>query len=741
MTVRTSRHARTFPLFGLLAGLVLIAPAHSASAQRVHQTVATVPRLELVGQELALQPGGVIHLEYRLTGIVDDALALMPVTPAPEPVTTDAATGSPVTDSTLTGDTPPLPPVVPPIALTLEVTNYRPLGAGNDVSRVVGADVSPQAFSGAIDGVAIIDLRDRATVGDDGSIAFTVDIPTDASTTNPADALAFDNPGIYPLRIQLLTGDTRDNNVVATAGTVVERLPGPNDATAPPINLSVVTVTPSPPHEATATQTAAVTRALDASIDLAAAIDAPVTLEVPPPFVADEASTPAGAQRLAASLAGDELVALPLVPLDVSSAVEAGRSDTFTRLVNAGEDMLTAAVPGAPTLRTVWVTTDALSAPGAQHLRDLGTRFVIMQPALYRTSISRTPPPTGLFVDAALPDGGTLPILVVDPAGVDLTPEAADASLARATPAEWSVTAAARILLDRAQADGTEPGPPARRSMILSTPDFSAPDARLLTGLETLVATTPSMQFVAASTLIGVTDNETTAGSPTTVQLPETAGPSLVARVELLDRTALSMLSAASMLPDGDPRAAQWSSELDSLISTSYSDTEVESATAALISEADAVRAAVELPDPFTFTLTGRSGTIEIRIGNTSSEPLEVSVQLDSTKVEFPEGTQQVTLRPADETSIVVPVEARSNGTSTITLTVSTPAGEVLAEPVTITSRVTGFTGLGQVLTGGFILVLLTWWFSHWRARRRANVVDDGRDRHPTGRKVGSDAL
>ena len=89
---------------------------------------------------------------------------------------------------------------------------------------------------------------------------------------------------------------------------------------------------------------------------------------------------------------------------------------------------------------------------------------------------------------------------------------------------------------------------------------------------------------------------------------------------------------------------------------------------------------------------------------------------------------------------MVVPVEARANGTSSITLTVTTPAGDTIAEPVTLTSRVTGFTGLGQLLTGGFILVLLTWWFSHWRSKRRAVADDGGRDRHPTARAVESDA-
>ena len=64
-----------------------------------------------------------------------------------------------------------------------------------------------------------------------------------------------------------------------------------------------------------------------------------------------------------------------------------------------------------------------------------------------------------------------------------------------------------------------------------------------------------------------------------------------------------------------------------------------------------------------------------------------------------------------------------------------------LVPPVTLTARVTALTGLGQVLTGGLVLGLLTWWFTHWRSRRRSELVDDGRDRHPSTSKVESDAL
>ena len=703
-----------------------------ASTGRTTQ-VPTTPRLELVGQSFAFEPDGVIQLRYRLVGIEGDALEL-----APRPAV-DEVVEAPV--DTSIGTSPPTVPDSPePLALTIEVANYPPLTNSNDVDELVGSNVDPDAFTGdAIDGVAITDLRERATVDDDGSVEFTLEIQTDV-VDSVEQRLKFERPGLYPLRVQLLTGNPRDDNVIATAGTILQRLPGPTETQAPPIDLSVVAVTPSPSPRATSAERAAARTALDDAVDLAATLDAPVTLEVPPTLVAEVAATPAGAERLAGALEGDELVALPVVSLDVSSAVAAGRAETYTRLVNAGEELLTAAVPTAAAVRTVWMTTDALSAGGAQQLRDLGVRFVVMPAELYRGTVSSQLPDTDLFVDAELPDGGTLPILIVDARSLQLTPAAADEILATSTATEWSVRTAATILIDRTEADMERIGPPAQRSLILTTPDLATPDARLLAGLEDLVATTPSLRFTAASSLIGVTDTQLEGGAPVTVELPEVAGPSLSQRVALIDTTATRMMAVASMLPPDDPRPTEWANELDALISTAYSDADVEAATAALAAQADALENAVELPEPFTFTLTGRNGTIEIQLGNTSNEPLNVTMHLESSKVEFPDGDQEVTLRPNDETTIVVPVEARANGTSSITLTVATPAGDTIDEPVTLTSRVTGFTGLGQLLTGGFILVLLTWWFSHWRSKRRAVADDGGRDRHPTARAVGSDA-
>jgi hypothetical protein len=749
--LRTPRWRWTIAAAAVLAAACpATSSAHPTTSTQRPSPTTPGARLELVEQRFAVDPNGDMRLRYILTGLGDgDPLQLIEPPPAPsDPAIVDPATppGSDPDASDPAASIEPTPaPELP--AITLEITNYRPLADSDDVARLVGSGVDPDAFIDVIDGVAI-DARPLLTPNEDGTVELVLDVGTDV-VDSVESRLKMDRPGLYPVRIQLLVADADDNVLVATAGTVVQRLAGALDtdvAVAPPIDLSVVTVTPGPPPGAD-DEAAEARQGLDRAIELAATLGAPVTLEVPPTLIAEAAETPEGSERLAAALADDELVALPIVPLDVSSAVAAGRAASYTRLVIAGEELITDAAPTTPVRRDVWITSDPLSAGGAQHLRDLGTRFVVMPAAVYEDSIDDDLPPTDRFVAAELPDGGTLPFLVIGPVAEQLTQRAADRILAGSTAAEWSVETLAEMLVEQALEDaeassrGGRPPTPPRRSRILTTPDLTSPDARLLQALTELAATTPSVRFTNASALTGVTDVALDDGDPITIRLPEVAGPSLDARIELLDDTALELASAASMLPDDDPRPDRWSTQLGVLISTGYSDSEVEAAVAELVAEAVALEQAVELPEPFTFTLTGRSGTIEVRIGNTIDEPLDVVVTLASSKITFPEGAQLVTLRPLDETSVIVAVEAEANGTSSINLVVSTPAGETLGEPVTLTARVTALTGLGQVLTGGFVLVLLTWWFTHWRTRRRAELVGDGRDRHPSSGKVESGAL
>ena len=142
--------------------------------------------------------------------------------------------------------------------------------------------------------------------------------------------------------------------------------------------------------------------------------------------------------------------------------------------------------------------------------------------------------------------------------------------------------------------------------------------------------------------------------------------------------------------------------------------------------EIDGVLHAIVPPDSDTFRLTGTSSTLRLRIENTYDEPLNVVVHVRSPKLRFPEPDPLVTVPALESRLVEIPVEARSNGTFTIEVDVLAPDRAPLAPPVILKARVSRITGLSQVVTGASVLVLVSWWYSHFRRRRRTRLVAVG---------------
>jgi hypothetical protein len=116
------------------------------------------------------------------------------------------------------------------VELTVEITNYEAITDPAVVPAVVGAGLDPEAagvVGGAIDGVAL-DARPLLVRNDDGTVALTLVVGTDGADS-VRDRLKLERPGLYPVRVQLLIGDPSEDNVVATASTVVQRLAGAVD--------------------------------------------------------------------------------------------------------------------------------------------------------------------------------------------------------------------------------------------------------------------------------------------------------------------------------------------------------------------------------------------------------------------------------------------------------------------------------------------------------------------------------
>lgn len=734
--------ARLSAVVGIVATLAVAATIVSTVAAGTEPSTARPtqvdpgPRLHLIDQTFAVNPDGTITLSYELTGLDGDPLELIPTTTTEPPVATvpedPFGTDAPIAEP------PPLP------ELTALIVNYTPLEDPDDVRGIIGSDVDPSRFAevgSAIDGVTI-DLRPLATRADDGTVSFTLRVGTDA-TPSVAERLELDRPGVYPLRVQVVLGDPVLDDPIATAGTVVQRLVGPTDpAAAPPIDVAIVAATDQPRPDAGREGSATARDQLVAASELAAAIEAPLTVQAAPPVVG--ALGDADPDALAA-FTDDRFISTPVIPFDVSAAAAAGLDDEYAQFLAAGEDVLRDATPALTPARDVWIARDPLSSQGAQLLHDVGTRLVIMDPDVYRASVAAAPARTDLFATTALADGDSLRLAVIDPIGRDLTSTAADRILADTTPVEWAVATLARMLVDQTASDAADatssamPIPVTERARVLATPTFDAPDQRLVAALESIAATTPAVRFTDAATLAEVTDVVQVDGDDLVVELRAAAGVSLEARLARLESAGVVMASAASMLPTADPRPDEWTTTLTSLLSTAYDDDDVDESIAALAADAERLRDAVALPNPFTFTMTGRQGSIEVRIANSIDETLIVRLALASAKVSFPEGDRVVTLDPSGETSVIVPVQARSNGTSTIELSLMTPAGEPLDGPVTLTARVTALAGLGQVITVGLLLVVASWWYSSWRTRRRRALGADADDNGGAGSHDDSD--
>jgi hypothetical protein len=439
---------------------------------------------------------------------------------------------------------------------------------------------------------------------------------------------------------------------------------------------------------------------------------------------------PALGARLIPLLEHGTSLAGPKLPFDLSAATASHLEPLYTTWLRDGENELSVALPGTRVDRSLLFVDDAISEGGVGLARDLGMRAVVMSPQRYVDS----PGNIGAFADPSqlqnigLSDGSTVPVVVVDQAlasQLDATPD---------DPFQAAIDVTAQLLAFSYLIDDVGGSSP-RHGLVLARSDASVPDPALMKNLVPLLATTDGLRLVDPTSLLSIMSTQLIDGQPSRpMTMPANAGPDLTARVAAVSAVAVDQIGTVSMLPDDDPRPAAWQRVVDALTSTALSDADVEQMIAALRGDFDEYRNGVVAPAGFTFTLTGTSSEIRFRLRNTTDTTLTVRVQLDSPKLIFPDGDQIVELAAQESTEVLVRVEARSNGTTPVRLTILTPVTDhELAPDVILTAQVRALTGLGQLITGAFLLVLLTWWARHWRIGRRRKLSAPIVGRHPSG--------
>jgi hypothetical protein len=582
--------------------------------------------------------------------------------------------------------------------------------------RAVG---DPTALTNVLDGAAT-PVISRATVpvtltSDGEQTQFVVTVAT-MSDPDGVDAsggtLALGQSGVYPVTVELVV----DGTVLATNETFVDRLPATPAADRPPTQVAVVADVADPGPAPTAAEVAAGRADLQGLAESANALGGVITVRMPPNVAGElETSAPALLTTLRTTLADAEVLATPSPSLDPSAATAAGLEDIFSRALRAGEDQVGAALPSSQPVRSGWLIDGPISTSAASMLRDpLGFDVLVFGADLYNT----LPGGIGGYHDWSqafevdLGDGATLPGMVVSPSSHWLDRDDLDRRQLTAT------DGAVRLMAELVVRQGLDPTLP--RSVVLQLPAGVAPDPEVSSALTTYLAETPDFGLTrlsgvpAATTVMDVPNR-----GPQSVRLPAVAGPDLAGRVERVNVMRLTTAGAASMLAD-PTQLATWNERLDALLSTGVSDDDADAELARLGAEVQDLYADVEAPNPFTFTLTGRSSTLRLNIRNNGPRDLRVIVRPSSPKLRFPDGDQTVVLAAGGPTEVLIPVQAQSNGTSAVGIEILTPTGgQSVQGPVILTARVNALSGLGQVVTGGALLILVSWWYGHFRRRRR----------------------
>lgn len=690
-------------------------------------TASGTIELELVDQSFDLAPDGDIELVYRLTGDLASVTDLSPpttttTTTVASPTSTTTTTATTTGDATSTEASSPTTTLPAPIPLTVRVLNYTAIADPVELAGLLGPDPRSSRFPQVIDGVDFLDARTLFDVDSSDAATLRLTVPTDAAPS-VSERLEFDDDGIHPILVQVRV----DDQVVARHGTVIERRSSAITA-PPPIDLALIAAIAEPAPTAPEAAFATAAEDFDELLDVAAAIDTPIALDVPPSVAAAVADSTNGTELDADAsdvLRREEVLAAPATPFNVSSASAVDRVDAFVRQLNAGERDVRRLL-GVLATRDLWLTNEPLSAEGAQVLRDLSIRYLAMPADVYAATVAADVvdaelPARDRFIELDLPDGSTIATLLIDDeTGASFATDRTVEILAEQTPTEWVVETITQWRLEQYAAPRTERRD--RRSRLVSAPDLAAFDPTLVNALETFAPRTDAFRFASPSALASITDTQ---DRPDGAALPDTAGPSLETRLDRITQVEADLADTASMLVD-DERPAQWARRLDSFVSTAFSDADVNAQLDELVADAARIRNGVVPPEPFTFTLTGREEQrINLGVGNTLAEPVRVLLRLTSPRLLFPDGDVVVLLAADDTTVIDVAVIARSNGTSSVTVEVLTPdAGRALIEPVVLTSRVNSLTGIGQVLTGALVLILATWWISNWRSRRREEADD-----------------
>ena len=409
------------------------------------------------------------------------------------------------------------------------------------------------------------------------------------------------------------------------------------------------------------------------------------------------------ALRAGASRAENQLLPSPYVPIDVPSIEAAGLGGELVSELIAGNNTLERVLGRRIDPRTAFV--DPVNAPALDLLRrSFVDRVVVREESLV---------PAERNLTAAIPftlaqDSIALRAAATNPGIYALL----DGNAPRALRAQRFLAGISLVALET---------PSLPRGLVFATPSDWDPDPALTNAVLDGLRHNPLLDPQTLDSYFAKLPDDTFDNSDEPlVRLIAPAEPAQFPTSLLAFADArLDLESFRSVVGADDRRIRRGARSLLLALTTSWSSDR----TAAELSVIDA--SASEFLGRITttarrVTLTSRRAEVPLSFRNETGRTVRVRISLAGSKLLFPEGADKTVELAEGNTTERFLIEARANGTFTMSVTLTSEDGRLpVGSPTLVTVRSTVFSGVGAFLTIGALLFLAGWWANHiWRTRR-----------------------
>ena len=599
-----------------------------------------------------------------------------------------------------------------PSSAELAVTIYRAVQTRSEFEQTVRNEITRTPLV-----LPIVHALNSLPVEGGGDI--TINLPVlgpEADPSQPASGrldLGTDN-NVFPVRVEL-----RERNGASLDRFTTHLVHLPGTSASPKLGVALVL-----PFSAEIGLPADGARDLPAVDDLAAAAQAldsaralPFVLAPSPETLAtlaavDEDQETRTIDTLRRVAAEHPVLALPYVPVSVPALVSAALGDELALQLRHGAEVVNGV------LRTqadggTWLASEPLDLDSVDELIARGVRRIVVLDALLEPIPEQSVTLTRPFLL-----GGS---------HHEAPGAAADSGLGSYfNNSQNQALQAYHLLADLAVLWLDAPGDDRRAVVAMPPRDWKANRA-FLDALIGGLAQNPLAEAIAMDTLFsGVEPALTPRGSPLVRKpLDPPPSPGLTEVVGAVRQSRRQLTSLGTVT--GEPTAALVVLEQRLLIAQSSELRSPRERRAYL----DAVETGIadqldtiQMPEGRSITLTARRGLIPVTFQNRMGSPVKVVVNVQSDKLEFPDGDSrpiELTRRNTTERFSVV---ARTSGAFPLRITLVSPDGNLVVGRARLTVRSTAASRVGLFVSIGALLFLAVWWARHVvRGRRAGRLV------------------